>query len=90
MRHRGRRAARRERLARALQEAEYEEEENLDDGGGFLVGGLESHDDICAEICDFAGSRVLSLDYSLAPEHKYPQFYSDSIRFYYFIKNSKH
>ena len=56
-------------------------------GGGFLVGDLESHDDICAEICDFTGSRVLSLDYSLAPEHKYPQFYSDSIRFYYFIKN---
>ena len=57
-------------------------------GGGFVVGDLESHDDICAEICDFTGSRVLSLDYSLAPEHKYPQFYSDSIRFYYFIKNS--
>ena len=57
-------------------------------GGGFMVGDLESHDDICAEICDFTGSRVLSLDYSLAPEHKYPQFYSDSIRFYYFIKNS--
>ena len=57
-------------------------------GGGFLVGGLESHDDICAEICDFTGSRVLSLDYSLAPEYKYPQFYADSIRFYYFIKNS--
>ncbi len=57
-------------------------------GGGFVVGDLESHDDICAEICDFTGSRVLSLDYSLAPEHKYPQFYSDSIRFYYFIKNA--
>ncbi len=57
-------------------------------GGGFLVGDLESHDDICSEICNFTGCRVFSLDYSLAPEEKYPQFYSDSIRFFYFIKNS--
>ena len=56
-------------------------------GGGFILGGLESHDDICAEICDITGCNVFSLDYSLAPEVKYPEFFLDAIRFYYFIKN---
>ncbi len=56
-------------------------------GGGFVVGGLESHDDICAEICESTGCDVFSLDYSLAPEVKYPEFFLDAIRFYYFIKN---
>ena len=56
-------------------------------GGGFVVGGLESHDDICAEICESTGCDVFSLDYSLAPEVKYPEFLLDAIRFYYFIKN---
>ena len=56
-------------------------------GGGFVLGGLESHDDICAEICSITGYDVFSLDYSLAPEVKYPEFFLDAIRFYYFIKN---
>ena len=56
-------------------------------GGGFVLGGLESHDDICAEICDITGCNVFSLDYSLAPEVKYPEFFLDAIRFYYFVKN---
>ncbi len=56
-------------------------------GGGFVLGGLESHDDICAEICNITGYDVFSLDYSLAPEVKYPEFFLDAIRFYYFIKN---
>ena len=56
-------------------------------GGGFVLGNLESHDDICAEICESTGCNVFSLDYSLAPEVKYPEFFLDAIRFYYFIKN---
>ncbi len=56
-------------------------------GGGFVLGGLESHDDICAEICEGTGVNVFLLDYSLAPEVKYPEFFIDAIRFYYYIKN---
>jgi acetyl esterase len=41
-------------------------------GGGFVVGGLDSHDSICAEICAATGLRVVSVDYPLAPEHTYP------------------
>ncbi len=47
-------------------------------GGGFVVGGLDSHDDICAEICAQTGYRVVSTDYRLAPEHKHPASFDDA------------
>ncbi|MFC2969573.1 alpha/beta hydrolase [Acidimangrovimonas pyrenivorans] len=48
-------------------------------GGGFVVGGLDSHDDICAEICATTGCRVVAVDYRLAPEHRHPAAYDDAI-----------
>jgi acetyl esterase len=47
-------------------------------GGGFVVGGLHSHDDVCAEICARAGVRVISVDYGLAPEVVFPACYTDA------------
>lgn len=41
-------------------------------GGGFVVGSLESHHAICAEIADRAGAELVSVDYRLAPEHVWP------------------
>lgn len=46
-------------------------------GGGFVVGGLDSHDDVCAEICAATGHRVISVDYRLAPDHPHPAAYDD-------------
>jgi len=48
-------------------------------GGGFVVGGLESHDSICAEICAGTGYRVVAVDYRLAPEHLHPASFDDSL-----------
>jgi acetyl esterase len=48
-------------------------------GGGFVLGGLESHDDVCAEICARTGFRVVSVDYRLAPEHKHPAAFDDAM-----------
>lgn len=48
-------------------------------GGGFILGGLESHDDICAELCDGTGFDVLSVDYRLAPEHLHPAAFDDAV-----------
>jgi acetyl esterase len=42
-------------------------------GGGFVVGGLDSHDSICAEMCEKTGLRVVAVDYPLAPEHCFPE-----------------
>lgn len=47
-------------------------------GGGFVVGGLDSHDDVCAEICAQTGYRVVAVDYRLAPEHKHPAAFEDA------------
>lgn len=47
-------------------------------GGGFVVGGLDSHDDICAELCAQTGYRVISVDYRLSPEHKHPAAFQDA------------
>lgn len=47
-------------------------------GGGFVVGGLQSHDDVCAEICARTGFRVVSVDYALAPDHVFPACYNDA------------
>ena len=47
-------------------------------GGGFVVGGLDSHDDVCAEICVQTGYRVVAVDYRLCPEHVHPAQFQDS------------
>jgi acetyl esterase len=46
-------------------------------GGGYVVGGLDSHDDVCAEICDGAGIDVVAVQYRLAPEHPFPAAFED-------------
>ncbi|SDA89697.1 alpha/beta hydrolase [Sinorhizobium sp. NFACC03] len=46
-------------------------------GGGFVVGSLNSHDAICAELADFAGAELVSVDYRLAPEHVWPAAFED-------------
>lgn len=46
-------------------------------GGGFVVGSLNSHDAICAELADFAGAELVSVDYRLAPEHVWPAAFDD-------------
>jgi acetyl esterase len=46
-------------------------------GGGFVVGGLESHDSICAELADQAQVEVVAVQYRLAPEHPFPAAFDD-------------
>ena len=48
-------------------------------GGGFVMGGLESHDDVCAEICVATGYDLISVDYRLAPEHLHPAMFEDAL-----------
>ncbi len=48
-------------------------------GGGFVVGGLHSHDDICAEIRATCGFHVVSVDYRLCPENPHPAAFLDAL-----------
>ena len=51
-------------------------------GGGFIMGGLESHNDICAEICYETGLTVTAVDYRLSPEHRHPAAFDDVLDIY--------
>ncbi len=46
-------------------------------GGGFTIGGLETHDSLCRQLSLRAACAVISLDYRLAPEHRFPAAVDD-------------
>jgi acetyl esterase len=48
-------------------------------GGGFYLGGLDSHDSITAELSARAGVTVVAVDYRLAPEQRFPAAFDDSL-----------
>jgi acetyl esterase len=48
-------------------------------GGGWVLGSLETHDDMCAELASGSRSAVVALDYRLAPEHPHPAQLEDSL-----------
>ena len=48
-------------------------------GGGFVIGDLDSHDDVCRKLALASGHAVLAIDYRLAPEHRYPAAVDDAI-----------
>jgi acetyl esterase len=41
-------------------------------GGGWVVGGIDTHDSVCRALARRAECMVLSLDYGLAPENRFP------------------
>ncbi len=47
-------------------------------GGGFTIGSIASHDALCRRLAHLAGCAVLSVDYRLAPEHKFPTAQEDA------------
>ncbi|MGF6327472.1 acetyl esterase/lipase [Pseudomonas sp. BS3782 TE3695] len=48
-------------------------------GGGWVVGDLDSHGFICAELASVLGVLVIAVDYRLAPEHPFPAAFDDCL-----------
>ena len=47
-------------------------------GGGFTIGSVATHDVLCRELARLSGCMVVSLDYRLAPEHRFPAASNDA------------
>jgi acetyl esterase len=47
-------------------------------GGGWVICDLDSHDWVCRRLANLAGCAVISVDYRLAPEHKFPAAVEDA------------
>lgn len=47
-------------------------------GGGYVLGGLDSHDSLCRDLADQASCAVLAVDYRRAPEHRFPTAFEDA------------
>lgn len=48
-------------------------------GGGFFKGSIESHDRPLRQLANLSGAVIISVDYRLAPEHRFPHGLNDCI-----------
>jgi acetyl esterase len=48
-------------------------------GGGWVVGDLDTHDSVVADLADAAGAIAIAVDYRLAPEHPFPAAFDDAL-----------
>jgi acetyl esterase len=47
-------------------------------GGGWVIGDLDSHDQLCRALANHLGAAVIAVDYRLAPEHVFPAAVEDA------------
>lgn len=47
-------------------------------GGGFTIGSVQTHDVLCRTLSHLAHCAVVSVDYRLAPEHRFPTAFEDA------------
>jgi acetyl esterase len=48
-------------------------------GGGWTIGDLDTHDVLCRQLCALAGVAVVSVDYGLGPEQRFPRAVDDCL-----------
>jgi acetyl esterase len=48
-------------------------------GGGWVIGDLETHDNMARNVCRGTGALVIAIDYRLAPEHPFPAAAEDAV-----------
>jgi len=48
-------------------------------GGGWVFGDLDTHDGVCRRLANAARAAVVSVEYRVAPEHKFPAAVDDAL-----------
>ncbi|HEY4958414.1 MAG TPA: alpha/beta hydrolase [Caldimonas sp.] len=48
-------------------------------GGGWTIGDLDTHDVLCRQLCNGAGAAVVSVDYRMGPEDRFPAAVDDCL-----------
>ena len=48
-------------------------------GGGWTIGDLDTHDVLCRQLCNGSGAVVVSVDYRIGPEHRFPAAVDDCL-----------
>ncbi len=56
-------------------------------GGGWVLGNLQTHDALCRRLAKHSGCLIVAVDYSLAPEHRFPHALDDCFRATSFVAN---
>ena len=54
-------------------------------GGGMVIGSLDGYDTLCRQLCHQTKCLVISVDYRLAPEHKFPSAAEDAFMSYQWV-----
>ena len=54
-------------------------------GGGYSTGTIHANRALCSHLARAARARVLSVDYRLAPEHRFPAALDDAVAAYRFV-----
>ena len=59
-------------------------------GGGWVLGDLDADDSMCRKLAQLTGFKVISVDYRLAPEYKFPTPLQDCYKsLIYFFENQE-
>lgn len=57
-------------------------------GGGWCLGSIDTYDNVCRYLCEHANINIFSLEYGLAPEHRFPTAVNQSLFAYDWLYNN--
>jgi acetyl esterase len=57
-------------------------------GGGWVIGDLDTHDALCRALANGSGCAVVSVDYRMGPEHRFPAAVDDCLAATYWVRRN--